>query len=95
MQRITFSGCCARKCIKQKATIKLCAEHILKCRDSHPDKTLADLYDPDKMPTDLRSAHEALDTAVEAAYGVDFNSDEEKIVTHLFNLYAELTKDEK
>lgn len=34
------------------------------------------------------SAHKALDAAVEAAYGVDFGGDEEKIVTHLFNLYA-------
>ena len=35
------------------------------------------------------AAHKALDTAVEAAYGVDFGGDEEKIVAHLFNLYAE------
>lgn len=53
--------------------------------------TLADLYDPDKMPDDLLAAHKALDAAVEAAYGVDINGDEEKIVAHLFKLYAERT----
>jgi len=28
---------------------------------------------------------------VEAAYGVDFHGDEEKIVAHLFKLYAKKT----
>ena len=53
--------------------------------------TLADLYDPDKMPDDVLAAHKALDTPVEAAYGVDFGGDEEKIVAYLFKLYAERT----
>ena len=43
---------------------------------------------------DLKAAHVALDAAVEDAYGVDFGGDEEKIVSHLFKLYAEKTKDE-
>lgn len=43
------------------------------------------------MPDDLRAAHDALDAAVETAYGVDFHGDEEKIVAHLFKLYAEKT----
>ena len=42
-----------------------------------------------KMPTDLLAAHKKLDDAVEVAYGVTFNGDEEKIVAHLFKLYAE------
>ena len=41
------------------------------------------------MPTDLLAAHKALDKAVEDAYGVDFNGDEERIVAHLFKLYAD------
>ena len=43
------------------------------------------------MPDDLRAAHDALDAAVETAYGVDFHGDEETIVAHLFKLYAEKT----
>lgn len=39
-------------------------------------------------------AHAELDAAVEAAYGVDFNGDEEKNVAHLFKLYAEKTGEE-
>ena len=71
------------------AAIESCAQGVLNAREAHPGATLADLYDPDKMPTDLLSAHKELDAAVEAAYDVDFNGDEEKIVAHLFKLYAE------
>ncbi|WP_338024382.1 type IIL restriction-modification enzyme MmeI [Anaerotardibacter muris] len=42
---------------------------------------------------DLLETHKALDKAVEEAYGVDFDGDEEKIVSHLFKLYAEATKE--
>ena len=75
----------------QRQRIEACAQAVLDARDAHPGKSLADLYDPDKMPADLLAAHKALDAAVEAAYGVDFGGDEEKIVAHLFKLYAELT----
>ena len=44
------------------------------------------------MPSDLMAAHRALDAAVEAAYGVDFAGDEERIVAHLFQLYAAATQ---
>ena len=74
-----------------RSRIEACAQAVLDARAAHPGKTLADLYDPDKMPMDLLSAHQALDAAVEAAYGVDFSGDEERIVAHLFKLYAELT----
>lgn len=47
------------------------------------------------MPDSLKNAHELLDAAVEAAYGVDFGGDEEKIVAHLFKLYAEMTGEQK
>ena len=48
------------------------------------------MYDPknETFFPELMTAHKALDAAVEAAYGVDFGGDEEKIVAHLFNLYA-------
>lgn len=70
------------------------ARKILEIRASYEEATLAELYDPEKMPADLLAAHKALDVAVEAAYGVDFGGDEEKIVAHLFKLYAEKTADE-
>lgn len=77
-----------------KATVEKRARDVLDARDNHLDMTLAELYDPDRMPADLLAAHQALDAAVESAYGVDFGGDEEKIVAHLFKLYAEKTAGE-
>ena len=76
----------------QKQHIETCAQRVLDARAAHPGATLAALYDPDKMPQNLRDAHHALDAAVEAAYGVNFGGDEEKITAHLFQLYAAATK---
>lgn len=79
---------------EQKSVVEQCAQRVLDARKQYPDASLATLYDPDKailFPALVR-AHRELDSAVEAAYGVNFNGDEEKIVAHLFNLYAEKTK---
>lgn len=74
---------------EQKEAIEQATRLVLDARAGHPSKSLADLYDPDKMPSDLRAAHKTLDKAVEDAYGVGFNGDEERIVAHLFKLYAD------
>lgn len=64
---------------------------MLDARKNHPDSTLADLYDPDTMPGDLRKAHTALDAAVDRLYRKEpFLSDRERI-EHLFKLYENLT----
>jgi hypothetical protein len=71
--------------------ISALARAVLDARKSHPDSTLADLYDPDTMPTDLRKAHHALDLAVDRLYRKEpFASDRER-VEHLFKLYERLT----
>ena len=78
---------------KQRTEIEHCAQAVLDARAEYPDSTLADMYDPDNdfLYPALMKAHRELDAAVEAAYGVDFGGDEEKIVAHLFKLYAEKT----
>jgi hypothetical protein len=63
------------------------AQAILDARAAHPGATLADLYDPDLMPPNLRAAHAALDRAVDRLYRPSgFASDRER-VEHLFTLY--------
>jgi hypothetical protein len=63
------------------------AQGILDARAAHPGATLADLYDPDLMPPNLRAAHAALDRAVDRLYRPSgFASDRER-VEHLFTLY--------
>lgn len=67
------------------------AEEILITRAGHPEKTLADMYDPDKMPQDLREAHAALDDVVDSCYpGYPFANDEARLEC-LFKLYEKMT----
>jgi hypothetical protein len=63
---------------------------VLDARAAHPTSSLADLYDPDTMPADLRKAHRALDEAVDRLYRrAPFESDRDR-VEHLFGLYERL-----
>lgn len=77
--------------VSQREEVERCAQAVLDARDAQEGATLADMYDPknETFFPELMAAHKALDAAVEAAYGIDFGGDEEKIVAHLFNLYAE------
>ena len=66
------------------------AQAVLDARVVHPDATLADLYDPDLMPPNLRRAHHALDRAVDRLYRrARFTSERER-VEHLFALYERM-----
>ncbi|MCY4392770.1 MAG: N-6 DNA methylase [Chloroflexi bacterium] len=63
---------------------------VLDARAEHPEATLADLYDPDLMPPNLRKAHQALDRAVDRLYrSGGFDSERER-VEHLLGLYEKL-----
>jgi hypothetical protein len=56
------------------------ARAVLDARASHPESTLAELYDPPVMPADLRRAHQALDLAVDRLYRREsFGSDRERV----------------
>lgn len=80
---------------EKKAEIEAAAEEVLVTREFYPDKTLAELYDPDKMPQDLREAHEKLDDIVESCYpGYPFASDEARLEC-LFKLYEKMTANKK
>lgn len=76
--------------VSQREEVERCAQAVLDARDAQEGATLADMYDPknETFFPELMAAHRALDAAVEAAYGVDFGGDEQRIVAHLFNLYA-------
>ncbi|MDQ0314134.1 class I SAM-dependent DNA methyltransferase [Amorphus orientalis] len=67
------------------------AQAVLDARASHVGATLADLYDPDAMPTNMRRAHQALDRAVDRLYRKKgFTSDRER-VEHLLAMYEKIT----
>ena len=66
------------------------AQAALDARAAHPGATLADLYDPDLMPPDLRRAHRALDRAVDRLYRHAGFASERERVEHLFMLYEKM-----
>ncbi|MEO7996570.1 MAG: DNA methyltransferase [Gemmatimonadaceae bacterium] len=76
---------------KNKSDLTRCAEDILLVRESHFPATIADLYDPDKMPSDLREAHSRNDETLERIYiGRRFKNDTERL-EKLFDMYAKMT----
>ena len=79
----------------QFSEIESLAEEIFMIREDYPDKTLADLYDPDKMPAPLLEAHKTLDLAVEKLYRSKPFADASERLEHLFGLYEQLIAKEK
>ena len=76
----------------QRTGIEECAEEVLLTRELHTEMTLAEMYNPESMPQDLREAHQTLDLAVERFYRSEpFTSDEERL-EYLFKLYERMTK---
>lgn len=76
---------------KMKADLTRCAEEILLAREAHFPATIADLYDPENMPADLRAAHERNDEVLERIYiGRRFKNDTERL-EKLFELYTKMT----
>lgn len=80
---------------KQKQIITSHVYNILEEREKHPEKTMAELYDPNKMPAGLKKAHQDLDVAIELCYrSKPFSPDEERL-EHLFKLYEEMVNNKK
>ncbi|MCW5235450.1 class I SAM-dependent DNA methyltransferase [Verminephrobacter eiseniae] len=75
---------------QNKADLTRCAEDILLAREVHFPATIADLYDPDKMPENLRHVHEHNDEVLERIYiGRRFRNDSERL-EKLFDLYVKM-----
>ncbi|CAM4342297.1 N-6 DNA methylase [Paenibacillus alkaliterrae] len=79
----------------QKNEINNALFSVLEEREKHSEKTIATLYDPEKMPEGLSQAHKQLDFVVERCYrSKPFESDEERL-EYLFELYEQMTSVEK
>ncbi|MFA9275629.1 MAG: class I SAM-dependent DNA methyltransferase [Candidatus Aquirickettsiella gammari] len=79
---------------QNKADLMACAENILLAREAHFPATIADLYDPEKMPENLLRAHERNDEVLERIYiGRRFKNDTERL-EKLFDLYTKMTSAE-
>jgi hypothetical protein len=76
-----------------KNQIETAAQAVIDARNNHPDASLADLYDPLAMPSDLLAAHQKLDREVLSAYGLKASATESEILANLFTRYSALTAD--
>ncbi len=77
---------------KNKTDLTRCAEDILLAREAHFPASIADLYDPENMPENLRHAHERNDEVLERIYiGRRFKNDTERL-EKLFDMYTKMTK---
>ena len=75
---------------RRKQEIEAAALNVLDVREEYGG-TLADLYDKEKMPYDLKLAHETLDGTIERAYRQKgFETDEERLAV-LLKMYLEMT----
>ena len=80
---------------KNKADLTRCAEDILLAREAHVPATIAELYDPETMPADLREAHERNDEVLERIYiGRRFRNDTERL-EKLFEMYTKMVRDKE
>jgi type I restriction-modification system DNA methylase subunit len=79
---------------KQKQIISNHVFNVLGEREKHPEKTIANLYDPDKMPLGLRTAHKGLDESIDHCYRSKIFETEEERLEYLFKLYDVMTKKE-
>ena len=75
---------------KQKEEITEFVFNILDEREQHSEKTLAQLYDPDKMPQGLKEAHHQLDLAIEKCYRNKPVENDEERLEYLFKMYEEM-----
>ena len=78
----------------QRDHIEALAKEVLLTREDYVGRSLAELYDPDKMPDTLRAAHKALDLAVDKLYrDAPFRDNTERL-EHLFARYEKLVAKE-
>lgn len=76
----------------QRQDIEKAALEVISERENFPEKTISELYDPNKMPKSLKLAHLNLDNLFDALYQKsDFESEEERLVI-LFNEYKKMMK---
>lgn len=76
---------------QRKSLIDL-AKSVLLIRENYPESTLAELYDPLKMPADLLEAHQALDKFVDRLYRDKPFKDATERLSCLLQRYESLTK---
>ncbi len=80
---------------EQRSQISDLAKEVLLIREDHYPQCLAELYNPESMPSDLLKAHQELDRAVERLYRDKPFEDDDECTSFMLNLYAEAIANEE
>ena len=78
----------------QRDHIEVLAQNVLLAREEYPNRSRAELYDPNEMPDSLRAAHKTLDLAVDRLYREAPFRDNTERLEHLFMRYEKLVANE-
>lgn len=81
--------------VEEQNDISVKARGVLFARENHSEKTLADMYDPNKMPEDLKQAHHDLDMSIDRLYRQKPYANDEERLADLFELYEQMIEREK
>ncbi len=76
---------------RTKEALNVAALRVLDVREYHCERTLAELYDPDLMPSDLRAAHAEVDALVDSIYSKKPYETDEQRLSDLFAMYEDMT----
>ena len=76
-----------------KELLTIAALRVLDVREYHCEKTLAELYDPNLMPVDLRTAHAEVDALVDSIYSKQGYETDEQRLSDLFAMYETMAAD--
>lgn len=71
----------------ERQSIAAAGQGILDVRAKYRNQTLADLYNPDGMPSDLRQTHRALDRLVDTGYGLKVRATNADRLAELISRY--------
>lgn len=77
-----------------KEELAIAALRVLDVREYHCEMSLAELYDPDAMPADLRAAHAQVDALVDSIYSKSGYETDEQRLSDLFAMYEAMTTEE-
>ncbi|MEZ8883307.1 DNA methyltransferase [Vibrio sp. 10N.222.54.F6] len=77
----------------EKELVVDAAFNVLDIRESYPELSISELYDPDNMPMDLREAHISLDKTVDSLYSkTAFDNNDQRLsclIAHYFKKIKE------
>ncbi|MFC5378966.1 class I SAM-dependent DNA methyltransferase [Brachybacterium sacelli] len=80
---------------EMEESLTVAALRVLDVREYHCERTLAQLYDPDLMPDELRAAHGEVDRIVDSIYSKRAYETDEARLSDLFAMYEAMIAEEQ